>query len=78
MKISKKSIKANTAIVNVDDVISPEISEPSTCAETCCKYTGAIECIKSAIDALGEVAADDELAKESIANLSVILLDLSC
>lgn len=77
MKISKKSIKADTAIVNVDDVISPE-SEPSTCAETCCKYTGAIECIKSAIDALGEIAADDELAKESIANLSVILLDLSC
>lgn len=77
MKISKKSIKADTAIVNVDDVISPE-PETSTCAETCCKYTGAIEHIKSAIDALGEVAADDELAKESIANLSVILLDLSC
>ncbi len=41
------------------------------------KYASAIGHIRSAIDALGEIAKDDELAKESIANLSVILLDLN-
>lgn len=43
---------------------------------------GSIECdlastyIKQAIDALGQIAKDDIVAKESIANLSVVLLDL--
>lgn len=32
--------------------------------------------IKSAIDELGKVARDDVLAKEAIANLAVVLLDL--
>ena len=32
--------------------------------------------IKSAIDELGKVAKDDVLAKEAIANLAVVLLDL--
>ena len=40
------------------------------------KYAESIEYIKSAISALGAVAKDDNIAKEAIANLSVILLDL--
>lgn len=32
--------------------------------------------IKSAIDELGKIAKDDVLAKEAIANLAVVLLDL--
>lgn len=40
-------------------------------------YSEAIDFIKSAIDALGDLAeTGDALAKESIANLSVVLLDL--
>lgn len=37
----------------------------------------ARKCILSAIQELGKVAASDEVAKESIANLGVIALDLS-
>ena len=32
--------------------------------------------IQSAIDCLGQIAKDDEVAKDSIANLGVVLLDL--
>lgn len=39
-------------------------------------YSEAKKHIKCAIDALGKDAKDDVLAKESIANLSVVLLDL--
>lgn len=39
-------------------------------------YSDAQKHIKCAIDALGKKAKDDVLAKESIANLSVVLLDL--
>lgn len=41
------------------------------------RYQDAITSIKSAIDSLGELAiSGDTLARESIANLSVILFDL--
>ena len=36
----------------------------------------AEEKIRSAIDALGEIAKDDKLARDCIANLSVVLLDI--
>ena len=40
-------------------------------------YSDAIAAIRSAIEALGDVAkSGDTLARESIANLSVILFDL--
>ena len=39
-------------------------------------YSEAQKHIKCAIDALGKNAKDDVLAKESIANLSVVLFDL--
>ena len=40
------------------------------------KYQAAQKHIKAAIDCLGSDAKNDVLAKESIANLSVVLLDL--
>lgn len=63
MKISKKSIKAceDTDII-LDNSINP--------------YEDACEHILSAIDCLGAIAENDDKAKDSIANLSVILFDL--
>lgn len=40
------------------------------------KYEEGVQYIRSAIDALGSVAKDDVVAKEAIANLGVVLLDL--
>lgn len=45
-------------------------TEPST-------YATVIGHLRSAIDALGEHAKDDEKARDAIANISVVLLDLS-
>lgn len=39
-------------------------------------YCKAQEHIRCAIDELGKTAKDDVVAKESIANLSVVLMDL--
>lgn len=63
MKISKKSIKAceNTDII---------LDNPTNPYEDACAH------ILSAIDCLGTVAENDDKAKDSIANLSVILFDL--
>ena len=41
-----------------------------------CKYDSAICFIQSAIESLAEVAKDDQIAKDSIANLGVVMLDL--
>lgn len=46
------------------------------CAESCCKYQAALDLISAAIESLAEVAKDDEIAKDSIANLGVVMLDL--
>lgn len=63
MKISKKqNVTANTNL---------EVAAVSTC-----KYANAIELVSAAIESLAEVARDDELAKDSIANLGVVLLEL--
>lgn len=46
---------------------------------TCCPYTQAKEFIQSAINSLANVANENPIAKDSIANLAVVLLDLqSC
>lgn len=45
-------------------------------ATTTTNYSAAQRYIKAAIDALGKHAKEDILAQESIANLSVVLLDL--
>lgn len=66
MKISKRAIKANEEIVEV----LPVEEVPA------CPYQEAIDCILCAINSLGAIAKEDELARESIANLSVVLFDL--
>lgn len=79
MKITKKQpIKANEDVTIADvwptpDVVAdtPVVTEPATC-----KYACAIDCISNAIECLAEVAKDDQIAKDSIANLGVVLLDL--
>lgn len=48
----------------------------STVTEVKSKYQDTIDYIKAAIDSLGNIAQDDDLAKDAIANLSVVLLDL--
>lgn len=67
MKISR--VKASTVEVKAAEELQPEVKLP-------CKYDSAIELVKGAIDALGPIAKDDIVAKESIINLSVILMDL--
>ena len=66
MKITKRTIKAceDTSCVTPVDT------------ETGCPYQGAIDSIMCAIESLGAVAAEDPIARESIANLSVVLFDL--
>ena len=50
--------------------------ETNTVTEGKSKYQDTIDYIKAAIDSLGNIAQDDDLAKDAIANLSVVLLDL--
>lgn len=44
--------------------------------ESTCKYANAINLISAAIESLAEIAKDDQIAKDSIANLGVVMLDL--
>lgn len=67
MKIKKKGVTASSTIENV------EVNEDKSMVS---KYKDAIDYINSAISSLSVLAKDDKLAKESIANLSVVLLDL--
>lgn len=65
MKITKKSsVDSGTSIP-----VKPEVTEMD--------YAEACDKIKCAIDILGKSAKSDVLARESIANLGVVLLDLS-
>lgn len=41
-----------------------------------CKYQNAVDLISAAIESLAEIAKDDPIAKDSIANLGVVMLDL--
>lgn len=69
MKISKSKIAACESVQVVDTVESePVVSE--------CKYDAALGLIRAAIESLAEIADGDELAKDSIANLGVVMLDL--
>lgn len=64
MKVSRcKKVNTDTNIVE----------EPFVNQNT---YADGIKYIKMAIDSLATVAKDDQLAKDSIANLSVVLFDL--
>lgn len=51
-------------------------NDPCCSAEPSCKYQCAIDFISNAIESLAEIAKDDPIAKDSIANLGVVLFDL--
>lgn len=69
MKIEKRTINSS---VDAIPLVVPE----GECE--CGKYCAATENIKAAIDSLCALIdeEDDQIAKDAIANLSVILLDL--
>lgn len=83
MKITKKrSIKAsediNNSVTEQELVVQPECTTEEIIESTVvtCKYQCAIDLISAAIESLAEVAKGDEVAKDSIANLGVVLFDL--
>ena len=61
-----KKIKASTEIMGT----------PAESMVPDCKYSIAIDNIMHAIESLAEVAENDDIARDSIANLSVVILDL--
>lgn len=68
MRISKNSARKSTKTVS---------SKPVKASRTANEYAKAQNYIKCAIDALGASAKNnDSKARESIANLSVVLFDL--
>lgn len=84
MKITKKSTNkksVNASIAYPDDtVVIVEEPVAEVCEEPCdtcgCKYQNALDLISGAIECLAEIAKDDQIAKDSIANLGVVMLDL--
>ena len=69
MKITKKKpIKACDTPLVIQEVCEPIQPE--------CKYACAIDLISAAIESLAEIAKGDQIAKDSIANLGVVMLDL--
>lgn len=79
MKISRvESKKKNLVIKSNTDAKKPVKAneEVIVLAEPECKYCEAINLISAAIESLAVVAKDDAIAKDSIANLGVVMLDL--
>ena len=75
MKIKKKkvSVKASS---DVQFDIPLKTCVPCEPAKPECKYQAALDLICAAIESLAEVADNDDIAKDSIANLGVVMLDL--
>lgn len=69
MKISRKGV-VNSATNTSNIGAKPVVTDVEK------KYDEPVEHIKAAIDILGKSAKTDILAKEAIANLSVVLLEL--
>ena len=81
MKITKKqAVKASDELLVTPDEIAlvdvPATADPIPSEECCCTYQCAVDFISSAIECLAEIAKDDQIAKDSIANLGVVMLDL--
>lgn len=79
MKIEKnKVVKSAENIDELDPVLAPEeaLLDEADIVEETCAYDQCIDYIHQAIDCLVPCANEDPVAKESIANLSVVLLDL--
>ena len=75
MKLTKKA-KVTADTIVVDTQVPADVAEPSV-DNSASKYGEAVDHIKAAIESLGVIAADDDLARDSIANLSVVLFDLA-
>ena len=77
MKISKVSSSSRVKDANV---INKPLKKPVKACDMLvvsdCKYADAISLISAAIESLATVAKDDPIAKDSIANLGVVMLDL--
>ena len=57
--------------------ISKKVKRPGVMAATSGpRYGEAISLIRQAIDSLGKVSKEDAIARDAIANLSVVLLDI--
>lgn len=78
MKASSKSTTQTQPIqASEEAVVVVEDAAPEAVCPTCdCKYAAALDLISAAIESLAEVARDDQIAKDSIANLGVVMLDL--
>lgn len=77
MKISKKQpVNANTELAVVEQQPVAAVPESESSPACVCKYDNAINLISAAIESLAVVAKDDEVARDSIANLGVVLFDL--
>lgn len=78
MNITKRSIKSAEELENLEPVLGPDemVEEEFVEEAPVCSYDECIQHIHEAIDCLAVCAKDDPIAKESIANLSVVLLDL--
>lgn len=82
MRIKKNRVVKASEEFEELDVMEPGLEselEPEAGPEVepeVCPYGECIDYIHQAIDCLATCAKDDPIAKESIANLSVVLLDL--
>lgn len=65
-------MRINKNIKQAEDI---ENKEPVLCENSTCKEDAILK-IREAISFLSPIAKEDEIARESIANLSVILFDL--
>lgn len=65
-------MRINKTIKQAEDIKN---KEPVLCENSACKEDAILK-IREAISCLSPIAKEDEIARESIANLSVILFDL--
>lgn len=72
MKISKNT----TVKANIDCDVMPSVLSGEAAPAGVCKYNDAICSIQVAIESLALIAKEDRIARDSIANLSVVLMDL--
>lgn len=86
MKLSRKPVSASTQETILcegsfdsamfEDQNADAASPAEEVAQTGCQYSAACEHIHAAINSLADCAKEDQHAREAIANLSVVLLDL--
>lgn len=65
----------DTQVVVPEPPVGTDVEFVSPVVEST-SYQKAIDCIYEAIQSLGEIASSDLIARDAIANLSVVLFDL--